>query len=1167
MKTLFKRPGALPYLMVVLLNAFVDLGHKITIQNTVFKIYDGNTQIILTAVVNGLILLPFILLFSPAGFIGDRYPKNAVMRVAAWAAVFITAAITVCYYLGWFWPAFVMTFLLGIQSAIYSPAKYGYIKTLFGKDHLAEANGLVQAVTIGAILLGTFVFSILFESMFPTDATQEHTVLKAIAPIGWLLVINSLFELVMAYRLPQLEQGNSGEEFKMNDYLTGRAVIKNIRPITSNETIRLSVIGLAVFWSVGQVLLAAFPAFAKENLAVTNTIVIQGILAATGIGIAIGSTLAGRWSKGHIETGLIPIGAAGISIGLLLLTSITTTTGHFINFLFIGMSGGLFIVPLNALIQFSAKNHELGKVIAGNNLVQNISMFGFLLLTVLFSLLGYSSATLLLIISFVALIGGLYTIYKLPQSLIRIILTGLLTRRYKINVQNMHNIPSQGGVLLLGNHISWIDWAIVQIASPRPIRFVMLKSIYERWYLKWFLDLVGCIPIQSGAGSQQSLETVARLLDEGEVVCLFPEGSISRTGHLAEFKKGYQRACDLAASDIVIVPFYLRGLWGSQFSRSSDQLKTARKSGLVRDIIVAFGAPLPKETNADVLKRRVFDLSIEAWHEYVNELPTIAHAWIDTVKRVDNNMAIADTLSDPLSATQALSASIAFSKRIKKQSTENNIGLLLPTSGAGVIANMAVLLAGKTIVNLNYSSSQDAISSAIKQAGIKSVYTSRTFLKKLEKKGIDLSPALTDVNIIYLEELKSTISKAELVRYWLAVKILPAKLIKPLFCRAKKPEDTAAILFSSGSEGSPKGIMLSHRNIMANLKQISDVLNTQEQDVVMASLPLFHALGLTVTQFMPLIEGIPMVCHADPTDSVNIAKATAKYRATLLFGTSTFLRLYTKNSKIHPLMLDSLRLVIAGAERLNENVRESFQLKFNKPILEGYGATETTPVASVNLPDTMDSAHWHVQVGNKKGSVGMPLPGSSVKIVDIETEEELPTGEEGLIMIGGAQVMQGYLDHNEKTAEVIREIDGQRWYITGDKGKIDRDGFLTIIDRYSRFAKIGGEMVGLSVVEEQVRKVLVEQGTISELDEAFDCVATAISDEKKGEVIVLLFSDDDGSREIDATEIKSKVIQAGYNPLTIPSLCLRVDSIPKLGSGKTDFNTAKKLGQQMEKSV
>lgn len=1151
MTKLLKIAGALPFLVIVFLNAFVDLGHKITIQNTVFKVYDGDTQVILTAIVNGLILLPFILLFSPAGFISDKYPKSQVIRISALIALILSGGITLCYYQGWFWPAFVMTFLLAMQSAFYSPSKYGYIKHLFGKDNLGQANGYVQAVTIIAILLGTFAFSILFESRFPTGSRETSAILQAIAPIGWLLVINSFLELLLAFRLPCFKATDKQASFDWSAYVRGRMTREKLKPVLSRDEIRLSIIGLSVFWSVGQVMLAAFPAFAKESIGVTNTIVIQGILASTGIGIAIGSMLAARFSRHHIETGLIPVGAIGICFGLFWVPHLESVTSHAINYFFIGMMGGLFIVPLNALIQFYASENELGNVIAANNLFQNLSMTTFLIITVGFALLGFGSKNLLISISFIALIGTAYTIYRLPQSLVRFVLGMVVSRIYRVNVQNLHNMPEKGGVLLLGNHISWVDWAIIQIASPRPIRFVMIKSIYERWYLKWFFKIFDTIPIEQGAGSRKSLGRVTELLNRGKVVCLFPEGSISRTGHLAEFRRGYEKACEQANEEAVILPFYLRGLWGSQFSRSSDKLKNNRSSGLTRDIIVAFGEPLNKNTTADVLKRRVFDLSITSWQEYAETLPTLPDAWIDTVKAMGNEMAIADTLiSAPLSANQALTAAIAFARRIRKLSPEQNIGLLLPTSAGGMLANMATLLCGKTTVNLNFTASQESLSSAVKEAKIRTVYTSERFLKKLADKGVDLSLLLAQVKVVYLEQLKQEISKAEMLRTWLTVKLLPASWLKTFYCHARDADETAAILFSSGSEGSPKGVMLSHRNIMANLKQVSDVLNTEEQDVVMACLPLFHAFGLTVTQFMALIEGLPVVCHADPTDALNIAKAIAKYRATLLCGTSTFFRLYIKNKRIHPLMLSSLRITVAGAEKLAPEVRDAFKLKFNKDILEGYGATETTPVASVNLPDVLDFNYWQVQVGNKQGSVGMPLPGSNFKVVDPESFEELPTGKAGMILIGGAQVMKGYLNNPEKTAEVIKEIEGGRWYVTGDKGYLDEDGFLTIVDRYSRFAKLGGEMISLTAVEESVRAALA--------DPEAEVVAVNLPDSKKGEKITLLCAAD-----FNAETLRQNMLAQGCNPLMIPADYYRIDAVPKLGSGKTDFKQAKLLAQEL----
>lgn len=413
--------GAMPFFAAVFLNAFVDLGHKITIQNTVFKLHDGTLQVVLIAIVNGLILLPFILLLSPAGFLSDKYRKTDIMRLSAWMAVFNTMAITVFYYFGWFWPAFAMTFLLAAQSAIYSPAKYGYLRELFGKERLGEANGVVSALSICAILTGIFAFSILFEIWYPVGAVSEADVLHAIAPVGGLLVLSSIIELAMMYRLPAQQPTGVAKKFNTQKYLSGRLFKEDLQPLVKRKVIRLSVIGLATFWAVGQVMLAAFPAFVKQEMQVTNTIVVQGILACSGVGIALGSMFAGRFSRDHIEIGLLPIGAAGIALGLMVLPYMDSTYAAAFIFLFIGFTGGLFIVPLNALIQFHAGEHELGKTLAANNWFQNVVMLSFLLLTVVFALLGLSSKALLQLIAVVAIAGGFYTVYQLPQSLTRFV--------------------------------------------------------------------------------------------------------------------------------------------------------------------------------------------------------------------------------------------------------------------------------------------------------------------------------------------------------------------------------------------------------------------------------------------------------------------------------------------------------------------------------------------------------------------------------------------------------------------------------------------------------------------------------------------------------------------------------------------------------------------------
>jgi acyl-[acyl-carrier-protein]-phospholipid O-acyltransferase/long-chain-fatty-acid--[acyl-carrier-protein] ligase len=1149
MRNLFKVQGFIAYVGMLFLNAFVDLGHKIIIQNTVFKIYDGTTQSALIAVVNALILLPFILLFTPSSFISNRFARPYVMRVAAWVAVLITVLITLCYAQGWFWAAFAMTLILASKSAIYSPAKYGYIREIAGTENLVAANGVVQAATTIAILSGMFVFSGLFEYRLASQASVDTVtgMLQLMTPLGVLLVLNSVVELVLAYRVPVLAPAIDVEkqavpQFHVREYLGGAYLKQNVAALLANRTVWLSIIGLSTYWGLAQVLIAVFPTFAEEKLQLHNTVIIQALLACTGVGVMLGSLIAGRVSRHHIETGLIPVGAVGIAVSIALLPCLSSLSAIVVLMLVLGVAGGLFVIPLNALIQYQAPPNKIGTILAGNNWVQNVTMLCFLIITAASSWWGVTSVGMFILLTLVAVLGAGYTVSQLPQSFVRIVFSVLFRGRYRIDVAGFDHIPSEGGVLLLGNHISWIDWAVVQIACPRPIRFVMQKEIYNHPMLKPFFKAFGAIPIASGS-SKAALTEINVLLQKGEVICFFPEGAISRNGQLGEFRHGYERTVE--GVDGCIVPFYLHGLWGSRLSRASEKLHDNRKQGLKRNILVVFGAALPIETKADVLKQAVFELSIGAWQQQTDWLSPVPLAWLKTAKKQWRASVVIDSQGETFTGFRFLVSVLVFAQYIKKHSKEKNIGLLLPTTSAGLLCNMAALFAGNVVVNLNYTASQEALSAALSKASIRQVYSSRLFVRKLEKKGISIEDIFANVQVIYLEDVEIAISKQSLVLAAIA-SCLPASLVYRWYGKPVLLDDPAAILFSSGSEGAPKGVVLSHRNIVANCLQVSDVLNTHDKDVILGSLPLFHSFGLTVTGFMPLLEGIPVVCHPDPVDVLGAAKAVARYRATLLCGTSTFLRLYVRNNKVHPLMLQSLRLVVAGAEKLTLDVRESFQSKFQCSVFEGYGATETTPVASVNIPDQLDDRYWHVQLGQKVGSVGMPLPGTAFRIVDPETLESLPIGVDGLILIAGTQVMLGYLNEPEKTAEVLVEIGGRYWYKSGDKGHLDEDGFLTIVDRYSRFAKIGGEMISLAAVENAIYSVIN--------DDSVECIAMNVADGKKGERIMLIYTGN-----IDSEDFRRKMLSSNVLALLLPAEYIHVDNLPKLGSGKTDFVLARRI--------
>ena len=399
-----------------------------------------------------------------------------------------------------------------------------------------------------------------------------------------------------------------------------------------------------------------------------------------------------------------------------------------------------------------------------------------------------------------------------------------------------------------------------------------------------------------------------------------------------------------------------------------------------------------------------------------------------------------------------------------------------------------------------------------------------------------------------MEDIFADIGKRERFAYMLKALIVPRSILQKLYFHPVSHDDTAAILFSSGSEGEPKGVELTHRNLLGNIKQVSAMLDFRDDDLILNSLPIFHSFGLTVTMLLPLCEGIPTATVADPTDAASIGRMSARYAATILFGTSTFFGIYARSRKIPPPAFADIRMAVAGAEKLKPHIARSFKQKFGIDIYEGYGATETSPVVSVNMPDAVDRDTFRLVIGSKPGSVGQALPGTKILIVDPETMEELPAGSDGLICIGGVQVMKGYFADQKKSAEVLYERDEIRYYKSGDKGHLDEDGFIYITDRYSRFAKIGGEMVSLGAVEEAF-SILAEAGA--------EYMAVALADEKKGERIVLLYSG------IDDARMRSLAADIKIAPIMKPSDFVRVDAVPRLASGKSDFKKGAQIAAEL----
>ena len=1144
-----KKLALVLFLNVVFFNAFVDVGHKIIIQNILFISSTPRNLTILSAVINAFILLPYVFMFMPSGYIADRFSKTKVLQWTALAAVPLTVLITLFYYHGLFWAAFTITLLLGIQSALNSPAKYAFIKEQFGQSELMQVNGVMQAVVIVAILSASLVFSLLFRHWFPSNVSllAKADIIRVIAPLGFFLVLASMVEVVLTRFLPaHLPQGEV-QKFNGRSFFCFQKEREYLQLAYQNKIIWPAIVALSAFWAVGQVLLANYGSFLKTHVPGVAVSEVNGMIALASVGIFLGALVAGRVNKNYIEKGLNQLGAVGLAVTLFFIPHVTSM--HIIPVLFVafGYFGGLLIVPLNAVIQYHSKDNELGKILAANNFIQNIAMLLFLLMAVCFAELNVSTTAMLYGLFVIALLGCGYALVRLPQSLARYVVYMLFSKFYRVHISGCNLIPAQGGALLLGNHTSFLDWAMIQIASPRPVRFVMERSIYQKWYLRFFLKRMGMIPI-NGAHSKDAISQVALALSQGDVVALFPEGFITRNGQLGQFKQGYERI--IAEQPAPIVPFYIHGLWGTATSYSKKHA-TKSNPGLQRRVRISFGAPINKAIEAAELKRTVMALGYQVWADFAREMPSIQALWVKRAKSSGRRSLIQESTGRSVGGYQAMALVAMLKKKFSQiGDTQTHVGVMLPPSIGAILSNLAWLAMSKTVINLNYSASKDSFAHMLAKAEIKTIVTSRVFLTRLFQRASITEQDLKDTHLVYLEDLFASFSKVSIAHKTFWAMLCPLPLWKLCHIKNSQSTDTAFVLFSSGSEGLPKGVELTHAQIISNIKQVTYAMNIEPSDKVLSCLPLFHAMGLTMTTFLPMLEGVPVVCHPDPVNGLAVAKAIARFGVTLICNTPTLYHMYARNKRIHPLMMRSLRLVIAGAEKLPDTVRQSFKERFNLEISEGYGTTENAPIVSCNLPDLLIVDDWHVQLSCAPHSVGLPVPGTQIKIIDPKTEQELPLKEAGLVLTRGPQLMRGYLNDPEKNKQVFQNIDSQRWYKTGDKGYLDEEGFLYIIDRYARFVKIAGEMVSLASVEAQLAGLLSSESS---------CVALGFPDDKKGECVVVLH-DEEG---LDLAAIKKAQTVKSVPPLMMPSQYIYVAQLPRLGSGKIDLCQAKKLAQTL----
>jgi len=714
---------------------------------------------------------------------------------------------------------------------------------------------------------------------------------------------------------------------------------------------------------------------------------------------------------------------------------------------------------------------------------------------------------------------------KLAELLVRTV--------YRIRVSGMENLPA-GGCLLVPNHVTWVDAIVLQAACQRPIRFLVYEPIYRNPFLNPVFRLLRAIPI-TARKAKDALREASALVRAGEMVCIFPEGELSRTGMLMRLRRGYEVIAH--AAECPVVPVWLDQLWGSIFSFQGGRFFKKIPKRIPYPVTILFGQPLAHDrAGIDIVRQRMLELGEAAYQQRPLLGGHLALACLRGLKHHQFETVVVDGMDGSrMSRGRVLAAAIVLARNLRARCPKKRIAVMLPPGRAAVIANLAVMLANKVPVNLNFTAGRNAMGAAIRIGELEDLITARPVLNKYLD--LPLPP-----NVLLLDEVLPPL-KPRILLWRAVVAITPWWGLAPLLRIPKTGDhEEAVVLFTSGSAGEPKGVVLSHRNLLANVSQFGELLNLTPRDAILASLPFFHSFGCTVTLWFPLIERIKMVTYPNPLDVEKNAELIQKHKITLLLSTPTFLRGYLRKATRE--QLASVELVITGAEKLPRDVANAFQEKFGKEVLEGYGLTETAPVAAVNLPEPAKASPGDlVQPSFRPGSVGKLAPGIAGEIRDPETGQILSLHETGMLWVKGANIFEGYLNDPIRTAEVL--VEG--WFKTGDLARFDEDGFLYIEGRVARFSKIGGEMVPHETLEVKIRDALGGGN-----EETRTLCIVGIPDSSKGEAIVLL-----STVEIDLPALRSKLLATGVPALWIPKIVKRLPVIPVLASGKLDLQACK----------
>ena len=861
------------------------------------------------------------------------------------------------------------------------------------------------------------------------------------------------------------------------------------------------------------------------------------LLAIGSLGIAFGSMARVVATRGREELSAALFGLLLLAFGTGALTVSTGSVFRTAEWFVVGWGLGALISSPSALSrQFSIHSPLAVRVLQSRLHVGAAALLG--------TLAGFNfGGAIAPTTCALALLGIGLLLWLNPATVLELLLRVRTNGARTLRVLDVANSPDSGPVLYITGHLDTEDLLVVRQGLPRHTRFLVPATAATE-EMRYALDLLDPIVAPFDPADPTGLAVALNELREtwrhGGAVCVMNEAHFEVSDrNRARFGSLFWRI--VRRYNVQIVPVAINRGWGKicEVKGLHAPLMTQLRVG--QPIDLSFGQPLPATTPSWRVREAVQLLSSEQMIRRRALERTLPWYLLRACRRYSNQLCMADTTGQELTYRQVLQRLIVLARLLRRHLSpdEDMVALVLPPSVGGALFNLALALIGKTSVNLNFTSSEEALRSAVAQCKIRTIFTSEKLLRRLGLK-LPVEPTL-------VESLRDQVRFSDRLIAGVGSYLLPLRLLEWFVFRAPRmrADDTLTVIFSSGSTGDPKGVMLTHHNVLTNCQGAIQALQPTSKDRLIATLPLFHSFGYLTGCWVPFFVGAAAIYHTSPLEPRQIGELTEKYGGSILVTTPTFLRSYIR--RIPPKQFATLRLVITGAEKLPSTVAQACRERFGVEPLEGYGCTELSPVACVNTP-TFYGADG-VPLGPRFGTVGHPIAGVTAQVRDLDSEEPVGPGHDGMLYIKGPNVMKGYLNRPRLTKQVV--VDG--WYMTGDVARIDADGFVTITDRLARFSKIGGEMVPHVRVEEALHQLVGS-------DEVHLAVV-GIPDPQKGERLVVLHE----TLPIDLDTLYERLKSSGLPNLWIPDrkMFFEVPEIPVLASGKLDLRKARQLALEL----